>query len=119
MKATLDLPDELYHKVESFAAQRGETVTAVVADALSTFVEGPAGSSDVKSGQKKRSRKSAEGSTMAKYVKVGPDYPSTNGLSEEEWAKKWDEDEAAFLKLMKGPDLDPRSAVEIIREGRR
>jgi predicted transcriptional regulator len=99
MKATLDLPDELYHKVESLAAQRGETMAQFVADALTAAVV-------------------EEHAVMPGYVRTGAKDPY-EGLSKEERARKWDEDEAAFMKLMGGPDHDPRSAVELIREGRR
>ena len=99
MKATLDLPDELYHKLESLAAQRGETVTAVVTDALTAAV--------------------VEGDLeMPGYVSTGAKDPY-EGLPDDERMKRWRADEAAFLELMRGPNLDPRSAVEIIREGRR
>lgn len=99
MKATLDLPDELYHKMESLAAQRGETLTKFLTDAVTAATL-------------------EDDEELPGYVSTGAKDPY-EGLSKGERMRKWDEDEAAFMKLMEGPDLDPRSSVEIVREGRR
>jgi plasmid stability protein len=98
VKAILDVPDEIYQQVESMAARRGESVNALVSAVLNAMVAS---------------------SIEPAFVKSSFDDPSGSELTGEERLKKWREEEAEFLKLMSGPDLDPRSAVEIIREGRR
>ena len=98
MKTTLELPDDLYRKAKATAALRGETLTSLLGQALELIVARTAIS------PKPRSR------SAQKRAPVG---------LREERIRKWREDEAEFLKQMRGPELDKRSAAEIIREGRR
>jgi hypothetical protein len=117
VKVTLDLPAELYRRVESLAVRRGETVTALVVRALTNFVES---STLPRSAEKKRRKKRVQWvkvPNMPGYVQA-PEDPALAALSPEERAKRWWDEEMAFLELMRGPDLDPRSAAEIISEGR-
>ena len=98
MKTTLELPDELYRKAKATAALRGETLTALLAEALESVVAGRLipGVRGAKS-----ARKRASGSTG------------------EERIRKWRDEEAAFLASMRGRDHEKRSAAEIVGERRR
>ncbi len=98
MKTTLELPDDLYRKAKATAALRGETLTALLGKALEVIVAGS-------------SQSAAEHRTTAKKRITKP---ANDGRMQ-----KWREEEAAFLQLMSGPELDKRSAAKIVREGRR
>jgi hypothetical protein len=56
-----------------------------------------------------------------KYVLLSPKLTAeraNESLSLEERMRRWKDEERQFLEQMRGPDVDPRSVVELIREGR-
>jgi len=94
MKTTLEMPDELYREVKARAALRGQTVTALITEALGSIVRKPARAPAVSKG-KPRKRPSRE-----------------------ERLQQWLKEENAFLAKMRGPVFG-KSAVEDLIEGRR
>jgi hypothetical protein len=98
MKTTLELPDELYRKAKATAALRGETLTALLAQALESVVAG-------------RLRPAVEGAKSTRKRASSP--------ADQERIKKWRDEEAAFLASMRGRDHEKKSAAEIVGERRR
>ncbi len=95
MKTTLELPDELYRQAKATAALRGETLTALLAEALGVVVAG-------------RQMPDAKGRRRA-----------ASGPAGDQRIRKWRDEEAAFLAVMRGRDYERKSAAEIVGERRR